>query len=484
MDLPADVPEIVAAGGTALKNAAFDADSAIAGYQQEVTWNQAASGAGGGGRSALFSKPVWQVGITPADGARDLPDLALLASPVPGIAVDTQRIARTSPAGGTSVAAPLAAGIFALLSDRLGCRLGGVNPALYAVGLAQLDGGLFVFHDVVAGDNGFNGVMGENAGAGFDLATGWGSLDVQGLAAALPACPFDAGMPDAGPLVPYDSCSEIGCPPGSTCETEPEGPSSCVTPCDPLDGGSCGSGSVCVAVDGGGQCAPGCLSDDDCPEGDACEPCTQSCQPAGNGSARIGDACQQDSDCAAGGMCLTDGTFAQGYCTRYCDSCACPSGVSCRAQRRGLSRGMPGQRGLPRRVCLPAAGHWLGHHGGRLSAPLPIGRRLRGARSGHCLQSPVGRVRGPGRRRTAVLERASLGRRDRRSGVGCRSRWWRRVRKWGGRDAGEPEGATLPSAHSLGSPAGSGGCGQAGGTERPALALMALVGLARRRRAA
>ena len=29
--------------------------------------------AGGGGKSALFSKPYWQFGITPGDGQRDVP---------------------------------------------------------------------------------------------------------------------------------------------------------------------------------------------------------------------------------------------------------------------------------------------------------------------------------------------------------------------------------------------------------------------------
>jgi hypothetical protein len=329
VDLPADVPEMVAAGGTAVKSPTFDANHAVAEYAQEITWNQSGIGAGGGGHSVLFTQPSWQATTVPGDQTRDLPDIALFAAPVPGVAIDGQQPARTTAMGGTSVAAPLAAGMFAVLADRLGCQLGGINPSLYAVGVAQAGGGSAAFHDIVAGNNTFNGVAGQSAGVGFDLATGWGSIDVVALANALPACPLDAGTPDAGPLVPYDSCEAIVCVPGSTCDTDPEGPSYCFTPCDPLDGGACAAGNICVGDDGGGHCILGCLSDADCADGDSCDSCSQSCEPAGNSSALVGDACRQDSDCPVGGMCLTDATFAGGYCTRYCDSCACSSGSTC-----------------------------------------------------------------------------------------------------------------------------------------------------------
>src|SRR6185369_11348168 len=47
----------------------------------EVTWNENATGggAGGGGPSEIFSKPAYQQGKTPADGARDTPDLSAIA---------------------------------------------------------------------------------------------------------------------------------------------------------------------------------------------------------------------------------------------------------------------------------------------------------------------------------------------------------------------------------------------------------------------
>ncbi len=331
VDMPADVPEMVAAGGTEVPSAIFDGHNAIAAYQQEVTWNQSGYGAGGGGASTLFAKPRWQSLSSPNDGARDMPDVALFAAPSPGVAADVNIPSRTAPMGGTSVAAPLAAGIFAVLSDRLGCRLGGVNPALYAIGMLQFDGGPAAFHDIVSGGNAFDGVAGETAAVGYDLATGWGSIDLLALADAFPPCSGDGGTFDAGPLVPYDSCAALGCVNGSTCVTSPEGPSSCVTPCDPEDAGSCGSGNLCVAGDGGGQCVPGCLTDVDCMPGDSCNPCSSTCVPTADDQAQVGDACQSTADCTTGGTCLLDGTFVAGYCTQYCDTCTCPTGTICGA---------------------------------------------------------------------------------------------------------------------------------------------------------
>ena len=108
--------------------------------------------------------------------------------------------------GGTSVGAPLAAGIFAHLAGQVGCRLGDVHPALYALGDAQQSGGAQPFHDITSGNIDWKDpkgktIVGFTAAPGFDLATGWGSLDVAKLIATWPGCttadggvsPVDAG---------------------------------------------------------------------------------------------------------------------------------------------------------------------------------------------------------------------------------------------------------------------------------------------------
>ena len=53
-----------------------------------------------------------------------------------------------------------------------------MNPRIYQLG-ALGDASKSGLRDVLSGSNGFNGVPGFSAGAGFDLTTGWGSPDVQ-----------------------------------------------------------------------------------------------------------------------------------------------------------------------------------------------------------------------------------------------------------------------------------------------------------------
>ena len=104
VNLLAATPYTVAVGGTVFNenghdstywsstNAQATQESAIS-YIPENTWNEScASGqsgcstpgiwAGGGGVSAVFTKPPWQSGVAgiPSDNARDLPDVSLTAA--------------------------------------------------------------------------------------------------------------------------------------------------------------------------------------------------------------------------------------------------------------------------------------------------------------------------------------------------------------------------------------------------------------------
>jgi hypothetical protein len=204
---PADIPEVTAVGGTEFNesgssgwNAQNGATWASAtGYLAEKAWNDSSLGqgiaAGGGGASAAFSKPWWQTGPgVPDDKARDVPDVALSASG----AHDGYLIYANGSlmaVGGTSAASPSFAGIVTLLNHYLilnGAQtksgLGNINPNLYA--LAPTAGA--PFHDITAGDNivpcatgstgCVDGSFGYKAGAGYDLATGLGSVDAYNLA--------------------------------------------------------------------------------------------------------------------------------------------------------------------------------------------------------------------------------------------------------------------------------------------------------------
>jgi subtilase family serine protease len=84
--------------------------------------------------------------------------------------------------GGTSFAAPMWAAYLALTNEQYeangdGTSLGFINPALYAIGVGSGYG--TSFHDITSGSNGYP------AEVGYDLATGWGSPNTNGLINAL-----------------------------------------------------------------------------------------------------------------------------------------------------------------------------------------------------------------------------------------------------------------------------------------------------------
>jgi subtilase family serine protease len=158
---------------------------AIAGSAAETVWHEAV-GATGGGASAVFSKPGYQDGDTPADGARDVPDISLLAAvKTPGYIVGVNgKVACCG--GGTSFASPYWAGIAALMEQLngggLGGRLGALNTNLYS--LASSDAAANGIRDVTKGNNRFKGVKGFTAKPGYDQATGWGTPDINTFAHA------------------------------------------------------------------------------------------------------------------------------------------------------------------------------------------------------------------------------------------------------------------------------------------------------------
>jgi subtilase family serine protease len=106
-------------------------------------------GGAGGGHSELFGKPSYQRGFVPG-GARGVPDVAMDADPTTGMKVGvTQQFPEGIKyaeyrVGGTSLAAPLFAGVQALTSQAQNRRLGFANPRLYALSRSQPK----AFHDV------------------------------------------------------------------------------------------------------------------------------------------------------------------------------------------------------------------------------------------------------------------------------------------------------------------------------------------------
>jgi hypothetical protein len=178
-------------------------------------WNDE-TGASGGGESAVFARPRYQLGPgLPALGARRaLPDLALAASPhTPGYVIVEDGRARII--GGTSAGAPALAGVLALVNERLTITqgtsgLGQLLPALYRLGGEQARGlRAPVFRDVQEGTNALPGAPGFPSTPGFDLATGWGAPLADALVSALEGpgrC-----EPEIGCLVPARGARERAC---------------------------------------------------------------------------------------------------------------------------------------------------------------------------------------------------------------------------------------------------------------------------------
>lgn len=174
---PASQPFVVAVGGTRL-----NASSGV--YRGETTWNNGspAQGAGGGGVSSLWVQPSWQNDvITSANrgstSMRNIPDVSLNSDPMTGYAIYFS--GRWTNIGGTSAAAPLWAGFAALVNQQRqanGLRqIGFLNPILYSLGKSSHYSS--DFNDIRDGSTNLY----YPAVQGYDNATGWGSMNGQGL---------------------------------------------------------------------------------------------------------------------------------------------------------------------------------------------------------------------------------------------------------------------------------------------------------------
>jgi subtilase family serine protease len=155
-------PNVTAVGGTEF-TPSYDANGNDLGFVAESAWDDA-FGATGGGMSQVFPKPAFQKGLTPNDKARDVPDVAYGASPEsPGFFFgdDSGGSPILETIGGTSVAAPMWAGLSRLVAQTSrtpGCdscanpRLGNMDPEIYLLG-AISDPSSSGLRDVVTGDN-------------------------------------------------------------------------------------------------------------------------------------------------------------------------------------------------------------------------------------------------------------------------------------------------------------------------------------------
>lgn len=181
---PSSDPLVTSVGGTQLH-----LNDAGVRVSPDVTWNDG-YGAGGGGLSQVFPRPIYQLGVKNVVGNhRGTPDISMSAAVNGGAWVYYSFVGADSPwhiFGGTSEASPIFSGVVALADQAAGHRLGLLNAQLYLDGALQpYLGARTGLVDVTAGDNSFEGVTGYPAKPGYDLATGWGTVDVTKFVHAL-----------------------------------------------------------------------------------------------------------------------------------------------------------------------------------------------------------------------------------------------------------------------------------------------------------
>jgi hypothetical protein len=197
--------------------------------------------------TGAYAKPAWQTGVAgiPADGARDVPDVAFFASNgflgsaylicVAEAGSACTYSATQEPAaqevGGTSVASPAMAGVMALINQKSGGPQGNPNSVLYELAAREsyancsaekvkASSASCVFNDIDTGTNAMACVSPEteespncavkyagdpagiltgfSAGTGYDQATGLGSLNVANAVSSWPS------------VVPYAAFSVTG----------------------------------------------------------------------------------------------------------------------------------------------------------------------------------------------------------------------------------------------------------------------------------
>ena len=174
VDAVASLPEMTAIGGTKLST---DSDGQ---WLSEQSWYNTPLTIGtAGGISTLFERPEWQtVGIgSELPDRRLVPDVSAVSDPFTGVRIVFN--GQPTVGGGTSQAAPIWAGLAALMNQKLAAGgaepLGDLNPVLYRLPRSSIaPPGL---RDINYGGN----AISLSGTAGYDMVTGLGTPNVDNL---------------------------------------------------------------------------------------------------------------------------------------------------------------------------------------------------------------------------------------------------------------------------------------------------------------
>jgi subtilase family serine protease len=199
VEWPATDPLVTGVGGTSLH-----LDAAGARTSPDTVWNDNADAAAqrffgvahqvvplatGGGRSTVFARPSYQKSVsTVVGGVRGMPDIAMSGA-CDGAVNAYQSFPGTHagwyPVCGSSESTPLFAGIVAMADQAAHHALGLINPTLYALaaahapGLVDVTQGSTTVSFTQSGAN--HTVIGTSAHAGYDLASGVGTVNAGAL---------------------------------------------------------------------------------------------------------------------------------------------------------------------------------------------------------------------------------------------------------------------------------------------------------------
>ncbi len=262
VSFPASSPYVTAVGGTQMAAgttaagastywataSGTDVVSSLLSYVPEVTWNEDSTNNGivasGGGASVVFARPTWQTGVgnIPAGTTRLVPDIALLSAvETPGFLYCSSDLSdlqdedltnscangfRDSSgkylliAGGTSFAAPVMAGMTALLNQvKHSTGQGLLNPEMYSLATNGITFAT-IFHDITSGTIACTiananycsvaGASGYAAGVQYDEATGLGSLDFAKFVSAWPSTTATALPNSVTTLAPASATPTAG----------------------------------------------------------------------------------------------------------------------------------------------------------------------------------------------------------------------------------------------------------------------------------